>query len=248
MKPTANVGKGPLLPVSRRPSRIARRGRDEGGHGAVAGGERWLISYADLLTLLFALFVVLYAAADHERAQAIADAIAREFSDAKPNDSLVMDRNSGVLPDSQMMVATRDALEKTLAASPALRASTSVNSTRGGFIVSLTDAGFFDPGAADLRAEALPVIDALASSLRGSKAMIRVEGHTDSLPISTARYPSNWELSTARASAVLSVLLARGIESPRLSVAGYAGERPVADNATAEGRSRNRRVDLVVLQ
>ncbi|MEJ7713938.1 MAG: OmpA family protein [Pyrinomonadaceae bacterium] len=139
-------------------------------------------------------------------------------------------------------------MEKRLEENSDLKASTSVTATKGGFIVSLADAGFFDAGEAELRVEAVPMITALAESLRSSDAMIRVEGHTDSIPISTSRFPSNWELSTARASKVLSELLARGVQSSRLSLAGYAGERPIADNSTPEGRARNRRVDLVVMQ
>lgn len=231
MKPSTGTGR-----------RRRSRGQDDHPHA----GERWLISYADLLTLLFALFVVLYAAADQDRAQAVANAIAEQFYDAK-TDGARRVGDDGVLPDADVLV-TREALEKKLNASPALRASTSVSSTKGGFIVSLADAGFFDAGAADLRTEAVPMIAELAASLRDSAAMIRVEGHTDTVPIATARFPSNWELSTARAARVLTELLAHGIQPSRLSVAGYAGERPVADNATSEGRARNRRVDLVVLQ
>jgi chemotaxis protein MotB len=102
-----------------------------------------------------------------------------------------------------------------------------------------------------VREDAGELLDALADTLRESAqkaAQIRVEGHTDSTPIATARYPSNWELSSARASAVLTRLMSRGVPSSRLALAGYAGERPVADNATAEGRALNRRVDLVVLE
>lgn len=232
-----------LVPV--RSTRRRRTNKPESAHGA--NSERWLISYADLVTLLFALFVILYAAADHERAQKVADAIATQFNEAKTTKSL-LDSNGGVLPDSRVMMNTRESLEKSFASSPTLKASTTVKTTKGGLIISLADAGFFPAGEADIRPEALPMIDALAESLKDSSTMIRVEGHTDSVPIATARFPSNWELSTARANAMLAQLIARGIQTSRLSVAGYAGERPVADNSTPEGRAQNRRVDLVVLE
>jgi chemotaxis protein MotB len=99
-----------------------------------------------------------------------------------------------------------------------------------------------------VREEAGALLDELADTLRDEHTLLRIEGHTDSTPIFTARYPSNWELSSARAAAVLTRLAARGISSARLSLAGYAGERPVADNSTLEGRALNRRVDLVILQ
>src|SRR5581483_8218047 len=96
--------------------------------------------------------------------------------------------------------------------------------------------------------DAHALIDTLADTLKGTQTLIRVEGHTDSVPIATARYPSNWELSSARASAVLAQLTRRGIAPARLSVAGYASEQPIADNSTPEGRALNRRVDLVILE
>jgi chemotaxis protein MotB len=129
-----------------------------------------------------------------------------------------------------------------------LRARARLHRTERGLVVSLAEAGFFAPGDARLREDALELVDALADALAAERTLLRVEGHTDSVPIATARFPSNWELSSARASMVLSRLVARGVAPSRLSVAGYAGERPIADNSTPEGRALNRRVDLVILQ
>ncbi|HVG38058.1 MAG TPA: OmpA family protein [Pyrinomonadaceae bacterium] len=237
----STVRSTPLHPPRRRRAKHS----DGGGHGG--NSERWLVSYADLVTLLFALFVVLYAAADHDRAQKVAEAIAMQFNDAKTS-HVVMDKSGGILPDSRVMVSTRESLEKSFAANQKLKDSTTIKATKGGMIISLADAGFFAAGEAELRPDALSMIDALAASIKDSSTMIRVEGHTDSVPIATSRFPSNWELSTARANTMLAQLIERGIEPSRLSVAGYAGERPVADNSTPEGRAQNRRVDLVVLQ
>jgi chemotaxis protein MotB len=98
-----------------------------------------------------------------------------------------------------------------------------------------------------VREDARSLIEAMVDALKDSQAQLRLEGHTDSTPIATSRYPSNWELSSARASVVLAQFIARGISPARLSLAGYAGERPIASNDTLEGRALNRRVDLVIL-
>ena len=204
--------------------------------------ERWMISYADLVTLLFTLFVVLYAAADHERAGQIAQAV----SAAVGNHAVALN-GAGVLPGSKTVSDARAAMERTFAANPSLRARARINGTKDGFTVSLAEAGFFAPGEATVREDALSLVAVITDTVRDSPAQLRIEGHTDSTPIATARYPSNWELSSARASVVLAQFIARGISPARLSLAGYAGERPVAANATPEGRALNRRVDLVIL-
>ena len=114
--------------------------------------------------------------------------------------------------------------------------------------MSLVEAGFFDTGQAEPRARALPLIDALGSILAGSPNHLRVEGHTDDRPIRTARFPSNWELSTARATWLVAYLEQQfGIEPDRLSAAGFGEHRPIARNNSPEGRARNRRVDIVLL-
>jgi len=210
--------------------------------------DRWLISYADLVTLLFALFVVLYAAADHDRARAVAEALAMQLSGVPSAAASATDGGRGVLPGGRAIDRARAAIDKTVEASSKLRAYARVTNTERGFVISLAEAGFFAPGEAGVREDAGAMLNALAETLRENDTPLRVEGHTDSTPISTARYPSNWELSSARASAVLARLIASGISPARLSLAGYAGERPVADNATPEGRALNRRVDLVILQ
>ncbi|MBI1764112.1 MAG: OmpA family protein [Acidobacteria bacterium] len=208
--------------------------------------DRWLVSYADLMTLLFALFAVLYAAADRDRAQAVAAALSQQIAGA-PAAALGPPGGSGVLPGSDSVTEARAAVEWALAQNELLRARARVLTTGRGFVVSLAEAGFFAAGEAAVRDDARGLIDTLADSLSGARTQIRVEGHTDATPIATARYPSNWELSSARASKVLAQLVARGIAPARLSVAGYASERPVADNNTLEGRALNRRVDLVIL-
>lgn len=224
------------------------RARRKGETSESEHRDRWLVSYADLVTLLFALFVVLYAAADKDRARAVAEAVSRQTgSPVQP------EGGSGVLPGGKTIDSAQAAIDRAFASSPTLRARARVTRTGNGLVISLAEAGFFAPGEATVRDDARELVDQLADAIReadrtgGAAAALRVEGHTDSTPISTPRFPSNWELSSARASSVLAQLIARGVAPSRLSLAGYAGERPVADNATAEGRALNRRVDLVIL-
>ena len=117
-----------------------------------------------------------------------------------------------------------------------------------GLTISLAEAGFFNAGSAVIPPEALKIIDRIASILKPLSYGIRVEGHTDNTPIHTAQFPSNWELSTARATFLLQYLISTAqIPAPRLSAVGYGEYRPVASNNAPEGRTANRRVDLVVL-
>lgn len=224
-------------------SRSAGRGRARRVEARVESHERWLVSYADLVTLLLALFIVLYATADANRARAIAAAVRAQFEGESAPPA-----GRGVLPGGDSLASIQASVEHAVAARDSLRRNARVRREGRALIISLTEAGFFAPGDANVRdAEALASVDALAAALAGESAPVRVEGHTDSLPISNARYPSNWELSAARASAVLSRLAAAGVAPSRLSIAGYAGERPVAPNDTPQGRALNRRVDVVVL-
>jgi chemotaxis protein MotB len=204
-------------------------------HGG-QGRDRWLLSYADLVTLLLALFIVLYAASDKERARQIAESFSAQNTGG-----------AGVLPGSASKKDERSATDKKLLENPVLVQKTKLRQSKYGLVVSMSEAGFFASGEASINSDAESVIGALASTLGDSQAQVRIEGHTDSTPISTGRYPSNWELSTARASTVLAKLLEHGIDPARLSASGYAGFQPIADNSTPEGRAQNRRVDIVIL-
>ncbi|MGH9902381.1 MAG: OmpA/MotB family protein [Pyrinomonadaceae bacterium] len=222
-----------------------RRRAGDGGH---EHRDRWLVPYADLVTLLFALFVLLYAGADRDRARAVAAAMAAQFGEIK-RATPQSPGGRGVLPEHDSLDGARREVARVFASNKTLSARARVSETERGIVISLAEAGFFAPAEAGVRADALALIDELAGALqREPGAPVRVEGHTDSSPIATAVYPSNWELSAARASAVLARLAARGVNPSRLSVAGYGGERPIADNATPEGRALNRRVDVVVLR
>jgi chemotaxis protein MotB len=198
--------------------------------------DRWLISYADLVTLLLALFIVMYGASDRERAKAIAESFSGKSA-----------AGDGILLANDGKREEKSSSEIKVLENAVLLQKTKMKQTERGLVVSLSEAGFFAPGDATVSAEAQSVIKNLAESIQNSQIPIRVEGHTDSTPISNARYGSNWELSTTRAANVLQQLVENGIAPERLSASGYGGFQPVAGNDTPEGRSQNRRVDIVIL-
>lgn len=212
------------------------RSRKTKTHNEGANRDRWLISYADLVTLLLALFIVMYGASDRERAKAIAQSFSGQNI-----------AGDGILPADNGKKEEKTASELNLMANQTLLQKTKMKQTERGLIVSLSEAGFFAPGEAAVSPEAQNVLKVLAESLQDNQIPVRVEGHTDSTPISNTRYNSNWELSTTRAANVLQELVENGIAPERLSASGYGGFQPVANNDTAEGRAQNRRVDIVIL-
>ena len=143
--------------------------------------DRWLISYADLVTLLLALFIVMYAASDQQRAKTIAES----FSSQNGGDR-------GIMPGSDS-VTEAEKNQKILNDNPVLAEHSKIRKTERGLIVSLAEAGFFLPGEAAINSGGDQIISALAESLRQTNSQVRVEGHTDSTPISNAKYSSNWE-------------------------------------------------------
>ena len=198
--------------------------------------DRWLISYADLVTLLLAMFIVMYAASDKERAQKIAESFSAQNIGG-----------SGILPENTSLKDDRAKFESKLLENTILIQKTKMRQTKDGLVISLSEAGFFAPGEAAVNVDAESVLNTLADTLLDCESRIRIEGHTDSTPISNAKYPSNWELSMARASSVLAKLIDRKLAPERFSAAGYGGFQPIADNSTPEGRAQNRRVDVVIL-
>ncbi|HEY3705070.1 MAG TPA: flagellar motor protein MotB [Terracidiphilus sp.] len=230
--------------------------------------ERWLVSYADFITLLFGFFVVLYAfaRADEKKKAEIPQAIDSAFTamGAFPDYSFKPgnDRSSRGPAESSTVVMgaqaltpnmvkddlnrIRHELEQRLAGQVAQH-TVIIKMGRDGLVISLREAGFFNSGSAIPRSEALLALRKIAASLAGTVYDLRVEGHTDNVPIHTPQFDSNWELSTARANHIGRVLLElHAIPPDRLSAAGYAEFHPVDTNSTAEGRANNRRVDLVV--
>jgi chemotaxis protein MotB len=219
--------------------------------------ERWLVSYADFITLLFAFFVVMFAVSqvDSKRmgrfTEAFSKAVGADIFPGK-GDTVLPALAEAEKPDVESKGELPPELKKMRAAladlamkSEALQ-GLEILQRRSELVLRLSDNVFFDTGEDALKAPALVMIEALAPELVKRNVDVRVEGHTDNRPISTPRFHSNWELSTGRATAVIVKLAATGMSTSRLAAAGYGEFRPVADNATDEGRKQNRRVDLVV--
>jgi chemotaxis protein MotB len=245
--------------------------------------ERWLVSYADFITLLFAFFVVLYSSAqvDKRRVGQLAMAIQVAFqqmgifdaSNTKPQmvntdpmpfsnvqlvenaqrtDALgrLVNSPQGDLttaPARELMLNLRSQLETALAAEIKKKTVT-VTPTREGIVVSLKEVGFFDSGSATIRPDAIPTLAHFVGIIQSIPVGMRIEGHTDNIPIHTTRFDSNWELSTARATEMIKLFIAQFKIAPeRLSASGYGEYYPLASNDTPEGRAENRRVDVVLL-
>ncbi len=203
-------------------------------HGR-SGPDRWLVSYADLVTLLMAFFTAMYAlaAADASHASVAAAALRRAFE-------------SGSVPAPDRLGPVRAHVTGELRDAIAGGRVAVVDDSRG-LVLSLPEGATFALGSADVTDEARGLLGRLASVLRTVPNEVRVEGHTDDGPISTPRFSSNWELSTARASAVVALFIARGLDPRRLSAAGYGQFHPTAPNTSPAGRAANRRVDVVIV-
>jgi chemotaxis protein MotB len=230
--------------------------------------DRWLVSYADFITLLFAFFVVLYSAAeiDKKKMSQVAASIQVAFQQmgALPSSAPVplnpvpsppapavakVTPPPAPAPDSdhEDLSAFQKELEEVLAPEIA-RGEVVVHVGTDGLVVSLREFGFFDSGSAGIRAHSQQAFGRLASLLVERRYSIRIEGHTDNVPIHNSQYTSNWELSTARATEMVRLLVTQYQMPPeQLSAAGYAQFHPTASNDTEEGRAQNRRVDVVIV-
>src|SRR5271157_271620 len=235
--------------------------------------DRWLVSYADFITLLFAVFVLLYASssADLKKQSQVSEAIdsafrslgifpdarrrpesANSVTDATEKPAIPMNIVMGedVLSPAKVKEDLENLhreLEQRLSNQVATH-TVSMKMGRDGLVISLKEAGFFGSGSATPKPEALPTLRQIAAALGRTPYDLRIEGHTDNIPIHTAEFDSNWELSSARATRIARIFLDLNVISPeRISAAGYSEFHPVAANDTAEGRGENRRVDLVVL-
>jgi chemotaxis protein MotB len=235
--------------------------------------DRWLVSYSDFMTLLFALFVVLFASSyrDNQTIKKLSQAIQIGFQQLGASSGGAS--NSGVAypnmaPDPTIGTPSRRlenpgkenaaispvdvaALRKQLEAAVGAELRNKemeMRITPEGFVISLRELGFFNSGQAVLLPGADKKIEKIGRILSQRGLELRIEGHSDDQPIHTAQFHSNWELSTARGMAVLLLLVNdAGFDPKKISVCGYGEYRPIADNATPEGRKINRRVDLVVV-
>lgn len=257
--------------------RKKRKAPEHGGH------DRWLVSYADFITLLFAFFVVLYASSqvDHRKAGRLAEAIQVAFQelgvfqasntkvplnseDALPFQVAQVVENAQRTADLKKIVNPMKGIVTSSAESQSLqdakkeiedalnpeiqRREVSMSLRPEGLVISLHEIGFFDSGKATVRPSAMNAVSRLAEVLRQRPENLRVEGHTDNVPIHNLRFASNWELSTARATEIIRLLITQyGLAADHLSAAGYGEFHPATSNDTPEGRAQNRRVDVVIL-
>ncbi|MDE3199519.1 MAG: OmpA family protein [Acidobacteriota bacterium] len=235
---------------------------------AKGNNERWLVSYADFITLLFAFFVVMYAVSKSQKhteadvSQSVHSALqqlgmmpqfSRNKGDVRSNDLYVSDQH--LAPETRVLTpaGVQRELQRVQAQLQKLLAVqihqhlVSLQLGPNGLVISLHEAGFFASGSATPKESTSDTLTRIATALRQTGYEVRVEGHTDNVPIYTEQFHSNWELSAARATGIARLLLElRGVPPERLSAAGYGEFHPIASNATAEGRAENRRVDLVV--
>jgi chemotaxis protein MotB len=224
--------------------------------------ERWLVSYADFITLLFAFFVVMYSISsiNEGKYKIFSDSMTGVFNQPdraikpipvgelrprtiEPEREVVDDESPQSAPDSLVSIASsiRESFGE-LIDSEQLR----VSGNELWIEIELSSSLLFTSGDAIPNGAAFDIIEKVAKILAPYENPIHVEGFTDNLPIQTAQYPTNWELSTARAATIVRMLTLDGVSPGRLAAVGYGEFQPVADNATAEGRGRNRRVVLVI--
>ena len=250
------------------------RGRGGGDHEEEHGGdERWLLSYADFITLLLALFMVLFALStiDRNKFAEFRTGLVSAF-DSSANASPTVPGGTGLLDESSLVKAagtskqlkevkpgpvsdnnagTARAAVKIRVALKAkgLSGDVAIQETSRGLVIRLlTDKVFFDSGSAELAAQGASVIDTVGNALKTLPNQIAVEGHTDNRPISSAQYPTNWELSSNRADTVLRRLTEHaGVDPAHLQATGYADTRPLVPNDNDADRARNRRVEIIVL-
>lgn len=236
--------------------------------------DRWLISYADFITLLFAFFVVMYSVStiNENKYRAMSASVIGAFGNtppdnnpssnlSKPAPSAEVKKPDDVKPTSkedavkkEQMLAQEKGKMKELAhgifnaLAPLIReGKVQVTQTDRGISIDISDSVLFDSGDAQLKPKSSQALIAIASVLTGDTHDIQVEGFTDNQPIKNGIYPSNWELSSVRAGAVVRLFIEHGVAEDRLTAIGQGPKMPVGDNATLEGRAKNRRVNITIL-
>jgi chemotaxis protein MotB len=232
--------------------------------------ERWLVSYADFITLLFAFFVVMYAISsiNEGKYRVLSDSLVHAFKEAPSTDKVIVmgERRSELLdgsgrPIGQQAVRSSEPAQQPVtekmksiardvkSAMAALEKQGQVRVTQSprGITVEISASTLFASGDATLQPQSAQALAAVAQVLAGIDNPIQVEGHTDNVPINIPAFPSNWELSSARAGSVVRLLVEQGVPPARLVAIGYADNKAIDTNATPDGRARNRRVNVLIL-
>jgi|CXWL01.1.fsa_nt_gi chemotaxis protein MotB len=233
--------------------------------------ERWLVSYADFITLLFAFFIVMYAVSsvNEGKYRVLSSSLVSAFKNDNPS-SLAPPHSTEFSPISIQQSNESDSIKlidnlsfqkakkqekmKSMAKNilhalePLVKdGQVRVTQSSLGITVEINASVLFSPGQAKLADNSSLTLQAVAHVIKGHEHEIHVEGHTDNLPIQTENFPSNWELSSARASSVIRLFIENGVEAYRLTAIGYGENRPIETNETPEGRKRNRRVTVMIL-
>ncbi|MDR2837137.1 MAG: flagellar motor protein MotD [Azonexus sp.] len=241
---------------------MARRRREEEHDNH----ERWLVSYADFITLLFAFFVVMYAisSVNEGKYKILSNALVNAFKNqtAQPGGQpIVLIQGAppaarpvikpDKLPDTQKLEQRqrmKNIAAEIMAALQPLVAQGKVRllETSRGVTIEINDSVLFQPGQARLQPESISAMRAIGQVLANSDFPVTVEGHTDNIPIATPQFPSNWELSAIRATTVLRLFNDVGVGAERLTAIGYGETRPIETNTNPEGRARNRRVSILI--
>lgn len=243
-----------------------RKKHKEEGH---TNNERWLLTYSDLITLLMIFFIVMYTLSkvDATKFQALAESLSAAIGGGTPSKvSLQTQSGQSVIAlnqgaskqkqnpqdqpnsaDSRTIESVKNRIDKFIAQND-IQANVQTDLEERGLVVSIQNTLLFPSGSATITPEAQGILQKLSSMLSTLPNFIRVEGHTDDLPIHTSQFPSNWELSTARAVNVVETLISYGVSPDKLSATGYGQYRPEVPNTSAANRDKNRRVDLVIMR
>jgi chemotaxis protein MotB len=239
--------------------------------------ERWLVSYADFITLLFAFFVVMYSISsiNEGKYRVMSDAIVDAFKNSPTSDKVIyiaapaqraesgtaqiqtipvkMQPSKAEIEEQKQKQQRRENM-KSVAGSllgvmePLVKGGqVKVTESNRGISIEINASLLFAPAQAVLNKESINVLTAVGKVLANDTHQVQIEGHTDNLPIASTFFPSNWELSSARASSVTRLFVENGVAPQRIVVIGYADNRPVESNDTPEGRARNRRVTVMIL-
>lgn len=229
--------------------------------------ERWLVSYADFITLLFAFFTVLYATSqkDIAKAKEFEQSIKRAFNTFMDfggiqGDNISFEKEGSLLPPpiplylppsstpEQLEEAVEDSLSKSLSSEEMQNYISNIRHDSLGVTISLAANSVFPSGSAEISEAAMNALSKVGSILTSVKNQLIIQGHTDSLPLSNSQYQSNWELSSARATQIVHYLIKRHkIQPSRLVAVAYADQRPLATNSTEAGRSKNRRIEILMV-
>ncbi len=209
--------------------------------------NRWVVSYADFVTMLLALFMVMWALSGthHDKIDSTNKSVQKVFNASNAKAEKTQTNNFKEATEER---SEQDIIIEKLSKNQTLTKNTTVLKGDKGAIIRINDKMLFSAGSAIIKPDVLSTLDNIADELKTLNNNILIEGHTDSTPITTQQFPSNWELSTARATNIINYLVSKkGLNPQKMSAVGYGEYMPIAPNTSYEGKSQNRRVDIIIL-